>query len=72
MCNISEIRKTAVQAVYIFLAHVLLFNPVCHQGHSAARQAAKDPEPEPAAKPSTSVCIDSQAGNHELNNPFSF
>ncbi|XP_073472117.1 ankyrin repeat and SAM domain-containing protein 1A isoform X2 [Aquarana catesbeiana] len=32
------------------------------QGHSAARQAAKDPEPEPAAKPSTSVCIDSQAG----------
>ncbi|CAI9593270.1 unnamed protein product, partial [Staurois parvus] len=32
------------------------------QGHSAARQAAKDPEPEPAAKPSTSVCTDSQAG----------
>ncbi|KAM5179662.1 ankyrin repeat and SAM domain-containing protein 1A isoform 2-T2 [Mantella aurantiaca] len=30
------------------------------QGHSAARQTAK--EPEPAAKPSTSVCIDSQAG----------
>nr|DBA33836.1 TPA: hypothetical protein GDO54_001463 [Pyxicephalus adspersus] len=32
------------------------------QGHSAPRQAAKDPEPEPASKPSTSVYLDSQAG----------
>lgn len=58
--NISDMRKTAV---YIFLAHVFLFNLVCHQGHSAARQPAKEPEPE--SKPSTSVCIDSQTGNHD-------